>query len=132
MQNDVCINCGKKATHYHHVVPKVLGGNDTTNVVPLCDNCHSLIHNISYSNGIISHSELTKIGLQKAKNNGKKLGQSKGAKLITKKSIEAKNIIKKYNIDFDGEMSDKETIKLANISRNSFYKYKKELRESGQ
>ena len=85
--SDFCINCGALATQYHHVVPKILGGNDTSNVVPLCDKCHGLIHNVSYEKGQISHSELTKLGLQKAKERDIKLGQPKGTKLTTKKSI---------------------------------------------
>lgn len=68
-------------------------------------------------------------GLLTAKMNGKRVGQPKGAILITKKSVAAKEIIQKHNKDFGGTLDDAETIKLAEISRNSFYKYKKELRE---
>lgn len=49
-------------------------------------------------------------------------------KLITKKSIKAKEIIKKYNKDFLGELDDTHTRALAKISRNTYYKYKKELK----
>lgn len=127
MQSNVCINCGDNATHYHHVVPKVLGGNDTTNVVPLCDKCHGLIHSVSYQNGGISHSELTKIGLQKAKENGKRVGIPKGTKLTTKKSIEMKEKIKELNYNFNGSMSNEDTYKFLGISRNTFYKYRQEI-----
>lgn len=123
-----CINCGKEATHWHHVVPKSLGGRDGTNKVPLCDECHGLIHNVSYSNGVISHSALVKESLKKAKAEGKQIGLVKGTKLTTKKSIEAKEIIKKYNKDFDGNLDDTHTRALAKISRNTYYKYKKELK----
>ena len=68
-------------------------------------------------------------GLVTAKLNGKQIGQPKGAKLTTKKSVEAKQIIKKHSKDFCGSLTDEEVIKLAGISRNSFYKYKKELKE---
>lgn len=68
-------------------------------------------------------------GLITAKMNGKQVGQPKGAKLTTKKSAAAKEIIKKHSKDFDGTLEDPDVIKLADISRNSFYKYKKELRE---
>ena len=37
---------------------------------------------------------------------------------------------KKYSKDFDGSLSDAECIKLIGIARNTYYKYKKELRES--
>lgn len=68
-------------------------------------------------------------GLITAKMNGKQVGQPKGVKLTTKKSAAAKEIIKKHSKDFDGSLEDTDVIKLAEISRNSFYKYKKELRE---
>ena len=69
----------------------------------------------------------TREGILTAKLNGKRVGQVKGAKLTTKKSIDAKNVILKHSKDFDGSLNDTECIKLAGISRNSFYKYKKEL-----
>jgi hypothetical protein len=127
-QNDFCINCQKPATHYHHVVPKSLGGNDGTNIVPLCDKCHSIIHGVSFSNGVISHSELTKKGLQKAKEKGSQIGRKQGDIIETNKAKIAKAIIEKYNYDFNGTLSDAETILKANISRNTFYKYKRELK----
>ena len=68
-------------------------------------------------------------GLITAKLNGKQVGQPKGAKLTTKKSVAAKEIIKKHSCDFKGSLGDADVIKLAGISRNSFYKYKKELRK---
>ena len=68
-------------------------------------------------------------GIITAKLNGKQIGQPKGAKLTTKKSVAAKESIKKHSIDFNGSLEDPDVIKLAGISRNSFYKYKKEIRE---
>ena len=68
-------------------------------------------------------------GILTAKLKGKQIGQPKGAKLTTKKSIAAKEIIKKHSKDFNGTLTDEEVIKLAQISRNSFYKYKREIRE---
>lgn len=59
---------------------------------------------------------------------GKQIGLLKGTKLTTKKSIDAKEIIKKYSNSFDGSLEDADVIKLAGISRNSYYKYKRELR----
>ena len=47
--------------------------------------------------------------------------------MTTKKSIQAKEIIKKYSKDFDGTLKDIDVIKLAGISRNSYYKYKAEI-----
>lgn len=71
----------------------------------------------------------TKEGIQTAKLNGKQIGQVKGTKLTTKKSIKAKEQILKYSKDFQGTLKDIEVMKLIGISRNSYYKYKKELIE---
>ena len=69
----------------------------------------------------------TREGTQTARLNGKQIGQKKGATLVTKKSIKAKENIKKYSKDFQGNLKDTEVMKLIGISRNSYYKYKKEL-----
>lgn len=71
----------------------------------------------------------TKEGLITAKLNGKQVGNIKGVKLTTKKSIEAKEQIKKYSKKFNGALNDTECIKLIGISRNSYYKYVRELNE---
>lgn len=71
----------------------------------------------------------TKEGIQTARLNGKQIGQRAGAKLTTKKSVEAKANIRKYSKDFMGTLGDAEVIKLAGISRNTYYKYKKELKD---
>ena len=71
----------------------------------------------------------TSEGLLTAKLAGKQIGQPKGARLTTKKSKEAKAVILKHSKIFDGTLSDEEVRKLAGISRNSFYKYKKELKQ---
>lgn len=63
-----CINCGKEATQLHHIVPEVLGGNNTSNCAWLCDECHGKIHNIEFGNKQLSHSELIKIGIENARN----------------------------------------------------------------
>ncbi len=71
----------------------------------------------------------TSEGILTAKLAGKQIGQKKGAKLTTKKKKEAKPLIIKYSKDFDGTLSDIECIKLIGISRNSYYLYKRELKE---
>lgn len=73
--------------------------------------------------------ERTSEGLITAKLSGKQVGQVKGSKLKTKKSIAAKEIILKHSKDFDGTLNDDECRKLAEISRNTFYTYKRELKE---
>ena len=69
----------------------------------------------------------TREGLITAKLNGKQVGCLKGTKLTTKKSIVAKEQIRKYSKDFRGTLKDTEVMKLIGISRNSYYKYKREL-----
>ncbi|MBQ1778954.1 MAG: recombinase family protein [Acidaminococcaceae bacterium] len=72
-------------------------------------------------------SQRTKEGLVTAKLNGKQIGSVKGSAYTVKKSLAAKEAIKKHNKTFGGALSDTETMKLCGISRNSFYKYKREL-----
>lgn len=69
----------------------------------------------------------TREGMETARIQGKQIGAVKGKTLVTKKAMAAKEIIKKHNVDFGGSLSDAETIRQAGISRNSFYKYKREL-----
>ena len=71
----------------------------------------------------------TKEGLLTAKLNGKKIGLEQGTKLTSKKSIDAKEKIIKYSRDFNGTLADLDVIKLIGLSRNTYYKYKKELKE---
>ena len=70
----------------------------------------------------------TKEGLLTAKLNGKRVGNIKGSKLVTKKSKTAKPAILKYCKSFDGNLSDVDVIKLLGISRTTFYKYKRQLK----
>lgn len=88
----------------------------------------------------------------------RQIGQRKGAKLTTKKEIALKRLIKQHNKDFQGNLSDVETIALINgmteiknedgtilsphigetkkgnqlnkfLNRGTFYKYKRELKQ---
>ena len=68
-------------------------------------------------------------GIETARLNGKQIGGVVGSKYNVKKSAEAKAQIKKYSKDFDGALADTEVIKLTGISRKTYYKYKKEMKE---
>ena len=68
-------------------------------------------------------------GIETARRAGKQIGQKKGAKLITKKSIEKKKEILKHSADFNGTLNDIDCMKLTGLARNTYYKYKKELKE---
>lgn len=69
----------------------------------------------------------TKEGIETARLNGKQIGAVKGKKLTTKKEVEAKKLILKHNRDFGGSLTNEETWKLIEISKMTFYKYKREL-----
>ena len=71
----------------------------------------------------------TREGIETAKINGKQVGAVEGKKLTTKKSMSAKEIIKKHNKSFGGTLTNEETWKLAGISKMTFYKYLKEIEE---
>lgn len=59
----------------------------------------------------------------------KTYGLAAGTKLVTKKSVAAKEIIRKRSKDFDGTLDDAEVMKLCGIARNTYYRYKRQLRE---
>ena len=72
----------------------------------------------------------TSEGLKTAKLNGKRVGRQQGETVTTKKSVAAKQIILKHSIDFGGSLTDKEVMQMiGGISRNTYYKYKKELKQ---
>jgi len=70
----------------------------------------------------------TKQGVETARLNGKQIGAVKGKKLTTKKSIEAKKVIAKHSIDFGGSLTDIEVMKMTGLAKNTYYKYKREMK----
>ena len=72
----------------------------------------------------------TREGIETARLNGKQIGQRSGATLTTKKSIANKEIILKHSRDFNGSLNDLEVMQLTGLARNTYYKYKRELRQS--
>ncbi|MGL5051720.1 MAG: hypothetical protein ACRC6E_13995, partial [Fusobacteriaceae bacterium] len=73
----------------------------------------------------------TKEALKILSDNGAVLGRKTGSKIITQKSLKVKEIIKKNSKYFGGTLNDTEILKLAEITRNTFYKYKKEIMLEG-
>jgi len=71
----------------------------------------------------------TREGIETARLKGKQIGQRPGNKLIVKKEAPAKEVIRTHSKDFGGSLTDPECIKLAGISRNTYYKYKRELND---
>jgi hypothetical protein len=63
--NGKCFNCNYYGDiHMHHVVPKSLGG---INTVPLCIKCHGIVHGRDF----VKSRNLQRIGIEKAKMEGK-------------------------------------------------------------
>ena len=69
----------------------------------------------------------TSEGLLTAKLEGKQVGGVKGRRLNVKKSVAAKSKIQELSKDFNGSLSDVDLMEVVGVSRNTFYKYKKEL-----
>ena len=84
---------------------------------------------------ILSEKEVSDLharisGMRESKKTGTKIGLTRGTKLTTKKSVQCKAIILKHSKDFGGTLDDPDIIKLCGCSKNSYYKYKKELKEA--
>lgn len=73
----------------------------------------------------------TSEGMQRAIAKGHIPGQKKGngAKKATMKFADNKVLIIKLSKDFDGDMCDREVMEQLKLSRNTFYKYKKIIKE---
>ena len=89
----------------------------------------------SAENEVKRLKERTREGIETARLNGKQIGRKTGSKITTKRSEEVKQIIKAKSKDFSGNMNDVEVIayvkgitKGGKFSRNSYYKYKSELK----
>ena len=72
----------------------------------------------------------TSEGIKTAKLNGKQIGRIKGKTYTSQKEKISKEIILKNSRDFNGTNTDEEVIKICGISRNSYYKYKRELKNN--
>ena len=121
IKGTTCCNCGINCEEnivYHHVVPISAGGNDIiSNIIPVCTECHSIIH-FGESHGLKNHSELVKKGLKRARAEGKIIGRRK----ITYEDLPL-NFGEYVKLVKNG-MSIVEASKQLQISRQSFYKYR--------
>ena len=70
----------------------------------------------------------TKEGIETARRKGKQIGRKQGAAITTKKSIKAKQEILKYSRDFNGTLTDVDCMRMIGIARNTYYRYKAELK----
>lgn len=71
----------------------------------------------------------TKEGMLTAKLEGKQIGRIQGQKVETKKAKATKELILKHSKSFDGTLTDAEVIKLAGVHKETYYIYKKQLKE---
>ena len=67
----------------HHVVPKSLGG---TKMVPLCYKCHGLVHGRDF----VKSRTLIRVGMNKAKAEGRNVGRLKGSGQTTEEFLNTK------------------------------------------
>lgn len=70
----------------------------------------------------------TREGIETARLQGKQIGGVVGKKLTIKKAAPAKQLILKHSRDFGGTLSDEECMRLTGVARNTYYRYKAELR----
>lgn len=73
----------------------------------------------------------TREGIETARLNGKQIGGKPGRTVVTKKAMNAKETIRKHSKDFAGTLTDAECIRLTGLARNTYYKYKREIKERG-
>lgn len=119
----ICCNCQNDAKNeitFHHIIPVAIGGTDNfTNIVPLCTECHKKLHNILGKNEIISHSELIKNGMKKAKENGIVIGRKK----FCKENIPTIFVDKYYPLICEKKITIVKVAKEMKKSRTTIYKY---------
>ena len=77
---------------------------------------------------VLDLRQRTKEGIETARLNGKQIGHKPGTTRIAKKEAPSKEMIIKLSKSFNGTLSDVECMKLIGLSRNTYYKYKRELR----
>lgn len=77
---------------------------------------------------VLDLRQRTKEGLQVKKAEGKILGRRIGSKIETKKSKEMKVKIRMLSKNFDGNLKDIDVMNLLKLRRNTYYKYKKEMK----
>ena len=73
-------------------------------------------------------AERTSCTLETARLNGKTLGRQAGTRLATRKSDTCKKKMLEHCRAFGGTVSDKDLIKMLDIDKNKFYRYKRALK----
>ena len=111
---NICINCGLEAVEQHHVVPLSLGGNDIpSNLVWLCSSCHGKIHQWNSIRGTPQWKELQRIGIEKAKKEGR-MGRPS-----IKVSDNFAAVVAEWK---EGKITAVEAMKRTGLSKATFYR----------
>ena len=71
----------------------------------------------------------TREGIETARRNGKAIGRPAGKTYISNKEKQALPIIMRTSRDFNGQNSDAEVMAITGLSKNTYYKYKRLLRQ---
>lgn len=77
---------------------------------------------------VSDNRQRTREGIETARLHGKQIGQKPGIRLHIKKKEPAMEKIKSLSRDFDGSLKDADVMKLVGLARNTYYKYKRELK----
>lgn len=123
-----CYNCGStQHLVYHHIVPVILGGNDTLlNIAVLCPSCHSKVH--YGEKEVICHGGLVSDGIKAAQARGVHVGKpcadyANVIRLICKHSTQFNDICDE---DFDMK-TESEIMEMAGVKPVCYSKCKRML-----
>lgn len=108
MIRPTCFECGKPAQHAHHVVPKSKGG---TRTIPLCHDCHALVHDMER----MTTAELTKRGLKKAAQEGRTGGRPA--------ALNEQRIERAQKLFRHPDLTKEEAADVLGISKSTLYRY---------
>ena len=78
---------------------------------------------------VLDLHQRTREGIETARLAGKQIGHERGVTFETRK---ARDAIRKHARAFGGNLSDADVIRLIGISRNSYYKYRREIEKEGE
>ena len=113
----ICVDCKNNGLiHNHHVVPRILGGTYT---VPLCEDCHTKVHDKN-----MKISALIKAGLRKTHENGTTLGRPTAlfdkaeAVKLSKSGLGCRRIGKKLGVSYGTIYKYLKTVKGLHLQGN--------------
>ena len=118
----MCFECEKRTQriHWHHVIPYSLGG---TKCIPLCEECHGIIHGHN-----LRISSLIKNGLKKAKERGVALGRPVGYVISEEEFLQKHEDIVEY---LKNGFSVRKVAKLTNKGNSTVQRIKKVMKKNG-